>query len=76
VSLANGQKLEGTLIRKDDFVVTLLLPDGNRRSIALDGATDVPTVEVHDPLDSHRRLAQTLDEKDMHDVTAYLATIK
>lgn len=75
VTLANGQKLEGTLVRKDDFVVTLLLPDGERRSISREGG-DAPTVEVHDPLDAHRRIASTLDEKDMHNVTAYLATIK
>ncbi len=76
VTMANGQKLEGTLVRKDDFIVTLLTPDGNRRSIALDGTNNEPKVEVHDPLDGHRHIAQTIDEKDMHDVTAYLATIK
>lgn len=75
VTMANGDKLEGTLIRKDDFVVTLLLSDGTRRSISLEG-TNVPKVEVHDPLEAHLRIAQTLDEKDMHNVTAYLATIK
>jgi len=76
VTLASGQKLEGKLVRKDDFVVTLVTPDGNRRSIALDGANGGAKVELRDPLDGHRRIAQTLDEKDMHDVTAYLATIK
>jgi cytochrome c oxidase cbb3-type subunit 3 len=76
ITMANGEKLEGTLIRKDDFVVTLLLSDGTRRSISLEGITDVPKVEVHDPLEAHLRIAQTLEEKDMHNVTAYLATIK
>jgi len=76
ITLANGQKLEGTLVRKDDFIVTLLLPDGTRRSISLEGARDVPKVEVHEPLQAHRQIALTLDDKDMHDVTAYLATIK
>ena len=36
VTFANGEKLEGTLIRKDDFIVTLLLADGDRRSISLE----------------------------------------
>jgi cytochrome c oxidase cbb3-type subunit III len=76
VTMADGQKLEGTLIRKDDFVVTLLMSDGNRKSISLEGTSGVPKVEVHDPLEGHLRIAQTLGEKDMHDVTAYLATIK
>lgn len=74
VTLANGQKLQGTLVRKDDFIVTLILADGTRKSIARDG--DVPQVEVHDSDEAHKKLAPTLDDKDMHDVTAYLATMK
>ena len=76
VTLADGQKLEGTLVEKDDFIVTLLLPDGDRRSFALDGTPNAPKVEVHDPADAHRQLALALNDKEMHDVTAYLATIK
>jgi cytochrome c oxidase cbb3-type subunit 3 len=74
VTLASGQKLEGLLVRKDDFIVTLTLPDGTRRSIAREG--DAPKVDVHDPNEAHKKLVPTLDDKDMHDVTAYLATIK
>lgn len=74
VTLSNGQKLEGTLIRKDDFIVTLKLADGTRKSIARDG--DVPKVEVRDPDEAHKKLVPTLEDKDMHDVTAYLATVK
>jgi cytochrome c oxidase cbb3-type subunit 3 len=74
VILSNGQKLEGTLIRKDDFIVTLTLADGTRRSIARNG--EVPKVEVQDPDAAHKKLLPTLDDKDMHDVTAYLATLK
>jgi hypothetical protein len=74
VTQANGQKLEGRLVRKDDFIVTLILADGTRKSIARDGA--VPKVEVHDPDEAHKKLLPTLDDKDMHDVTAYLATVK
>jgi cytochrome c oxidase cbb3-type subunit 3 len=74
VTLANGQKLEGTLIRKDDFIVALTLADGTRKSVARNG--DVPKVEVRDPDEAHKKLVPTLDDKDMHDVTAYLATIK
>jgi cytochrome c oxidase cbb3-type subunit 3 len=74
VTLANGQKVEGTLIRKDDFIVALTLADGTRKSIARNG--DVPKVEVRDPDAAHKKLVPTLDDKDMHDVTAYLATVK
>jgi cytochrome c oxidase cbb3-type subunit 3 len=74
VTMANGEKVEGTLIRKDDFIVTLREQDGTRRSIAREG--DVPKVEVHDPNEAHKKLVPTLTDKDMHDVTAYLATVK
>jgi cytochrome c oxidase cbb3-type subunit 3 len=74
VTMANGEKVEGALIRKDDFIVTLTQADGTRRSIARDG--DKPKVEVHDPNEAHKKLVVTLTDKDMHDVTAYLATVK
>jgi cytochrome c oxidase cbb3-type subunit 3 len=74
LTLANGQKVEGSLVRKDDFIVTVILADGTRRSFARNGG--IPDVVVHDPNEAHKKLALTLDDKDMHDVTAYLATIK
>jgi hypothetical protein len=78
VTLANGEKLQGTLVQKNDFVVTLVGQDGVRRSITRDA--DVISVEIHDPNEPHRKLAFSLarspDDKAMHDVTAYLATLK
>jgi cytochrome c oxidase cbb3-type subunit 3 len=74
VTLANGQKVEGVLVRKDDFLVVLTQADGTRRSIARNG--DSPKVEVHDPNEAHKALVPMLTDKDMHDVTAYLATVK
>jgi len=74
VTLANGQKLKGTLVRKDDFIVTLILADGTRKSIERNG--DIPNVEVHDPYEAHKKLVPTLEDGRMHDVTAYLATLK
>ena len=74
VTLANGQKLEGVVVRKDDFLLTMVLADGTRKSIAREG--DSPKVEVHDPYEAHKKLAPTLTDDDMHNVTAYLATIR
>jgi cytochrome c oxidase cbb3-type subunit 3 len=74
VTLASGQQLEGRLVHQDDFIVTLIEKDGTRRSFTRSGG--VPKVLVHDPNEAHKKLALTLDDKDMHDVTAYLATIK
>ena len=77
VTLADGSKIEGTLVRRDDFIVILTLKDGTRKSIARNNG--VPKVDVTDPKDPHKKMVLELDDpqnKKMHDVTAYLATIK
>jgi len=74
VTMANGEKAQGQLLRLDNFFVTLLLDDGRQRTIRREG--DFPKVEVKDPLEYHKKLPAILTDKDMHDVTAYLATLK
>ena len=74
VTTASGQKVEGRLVRIDDFMVTLTDADGTPRTFRRDG--DVPKVEVHDPMKPHRDLLPVYTDKDIHDVTAYLVTVK
>jgi cytochrome c oxidase cbb3-type subunit 3 len=74
VTLPNGEKVQGQLARLDNFLVTLLLDDGRLRTFRRDG--DSPKIEVKDPLEAHKALPGILTDKDMHDVTAYLATLK
>lgn len=74
VTLASGERTEGRLVRIDDFLVTVALADGTLRSFRRDG--DVPKVEVRDPMQAHRDLLAVYTDKDMHDVTAYLVTLK
>ena len=77
VTLANGQKFEGRLVRRDDFLVIVTLADGTRKSFARDNG--VPQVEVKDPQEAHKKMMLAMDDpdnKNMHDITAYLATIK
>jgi cytochrome c oxidase cbb3-type subunit 3 len=69
-----GPKIEGTLGRIDDFIVIVNMADGSSRSIRRDG--DVPKVEIRDPRDAHRKLLPMYTDKDIHDVTAYLVTLK
>jgi cytochrome c oxidase cbb3-type subunit 3 len=73
VTLPEGT-VEGRLVRIDDFLVTVGLPDGTTRTIARNGS--VPKVEVHDPMKAHRDLLSVYTDKAMHDVTAYLVTLK
>jgi cytochrome c oxidase cbb3-type subunit 3 len=77
VIMADGSKIEGTLVRKDDWLVIVMLPDGTRKSIARNNG--VPKVDVKDPKDPHKTMVLELDDpenKKMHDVTAYLSTVK
>lgn len=77
VTMPDGQKIEGKVVRKDDFLVILTLADGTRKSIAIDNG--VPKVDVKDPQEAHKKMVLLLDDpdnKNMHDITAYLATIK
>jgi mono/diheme cytochrome c family protein len=74
VTLASGQKVEGRLNRIDDFTVSLTEADGTARSFRRDG--DSPKVEIHDPLQPHKELLPTYRDKDIHDITAYLVTVK
>ena len=74
MTLPSGEKAEGQLRRIDDFIVTLVQADGTERSFRRDG--DRPKVEIRDPLQGHRDLLAVYTDKDMHDVTAYLVTLK
>jgi cytochrome c oxidase cbb3-type subunit III len=74
VTLPTGEKVEGALGRIDDFIVTLTQPDGATRSFRREG--DTPKVEIHDPLKPHKDLLPVYTDKNIHDVTAYLVTIK
>jgi cytochrome c oxidase cbb3-type subunit 3 len=74
VSQPSGETVEGRVLRIDDFLVTLELPDGTTRTIRRNG--NVPKVELRDPLKAHRDLLSVYSDQDMHDVTAYLVTLK
>lgn len=74
VTPRTGQKVEGRVIRSDDFIITIGMPDGTSRSFRRDG--DVPKVEIHNPREGHLKLLPGYSDKDIHDVTAYLVTVK
>jgi cytochrome c oxidase cbb3-type subunit III len=76
VTLEDGSKVEGTLVRQDDWLVILRLPDGSRKSMA---RTTGMKVDVMDRTAAHKKMVLDLDDptnKKMHDVTAYLWTVK
>jgi cytochrome c oxidase cbb3-type subunit 3 len=74
VTLPDGKTFTGIPLRVTDFDVTLRLPDGSTPTWMRENG--VPKVDRHDPLQTHVDIMTKLKDKDMHDLTAYLATIK
>lgn len=78
VTLANGQTYSGKLISENEFVVAMTTPDGVRHSF--DRGPGVK-VDVTDPEAAHKQLMWNLGmapdgDTVMHNITAYLATLK
>jgi mono/diheme cytochrome c family protein len=74
VTTASGERVDGELDRIDDFVVSLRTDAGEHRSFKLSG--DSPKVEIKDPLQEHMNLLRTYTDADIHNLTAYLVTLK
>ncbi|HET7215532.1 MAG TPA: c-type cytochrome [Terriglobia bacterium] len=72
VTLPSGQTIEGPLDHLDEFTVALHDSAGWYRSFSRDQVK----VSVHDPLAAHRELLDTLSQADMHNLFAYLETLK
>ncbi len=75
VKLASGQTYSGVLDHLDDFNVGLTTSNGEHHSWNL---ADEPglQMEVHDPLKAHEDLLSQYTDADMHNVLAYLETLK
>jgi cytochrome c oxidase cbb3-type subunit III len=75
VTLPSRQMVSGVLVRLTDFDVTLYDPKtGQIRSWLRSG--DLPKVEVVDPLQAHIDMWTRWTDADMHNMTAYLASLK
>jgi mono/diheme cytochrome c family protein len=74
VTLPSGESVSGALVRLTDFDVTLRDDSGAARSWLRDG--DTPKVVVSDPLKAHYDMLTRWTDADMHNMTAYLASLK
>jgi mono/diheme cytochrome c family protein len=75
VTLADGQTFTGTLKHVDDFNVGLYDSDGEYHSWLRDRNPGMK-VELQDPLAGHTELIQKYSDTDMHNILAYLETLK
>jgi cytochrome c oxidase cbb3-type subunit 3 len=74
VTEANGKVTTGDLVSISDFDVVLRDSAGLRHTFARN--SDVPKVEIEDPLQAHIDRMPHLTDGEMHDLTAYLVTQK
>jgi cytochrome c oxidase cbb3-type subunit III len=74
VTLRDGNTVEGTLYQIDDFIVSLVDANGTYHSYVRQG--DSPKVVIKDPLQPHLDMLRTLKDNDIHNLTAYLVTLK
>lgn len=75
VTQANGEVTQGRLSHIDDFSVTLVGKDRNSITYPRE-SEDVPKIELHDPLKAHTELLSQYTDSDIHNLTAYLLTLK
>ena len=73
VTPPGGQAITGTLVRIDDFNVTLQDSSGAQRTFTRTAAIKV---DVDDPYAAHAALLSKYTDADIHNLTAYLETLK
>ncbi len=73
VTLPSGERITGTLKHLDDFTVSLYDDRGDFHSVAISKEV---RVDLEDRLAAHRQLLNEYTDEDMHNLTAYLVTLK
>src|SRR5437763_16109099 len=74
VTLPSGQTITGDLDHISAFIVALREPDGTYRSFARHDS--IPKVVVTNPLQWHIDMLPQWRDADIHNLTAYLVTVK
>jgi cytochrome c oxidase cbb3-type subunit 3 len=72
VTLPSGEQVQGEVRHADDFVIAVRDASGWYRSFQRDRVK----VELQDPLAAHRELLEKLTQADVHNLFAYLETLK
>jgi mono/diheme cytochrome c family protein len=72
-TLPGGQRVSGTVTMLSDYLITI--NDGRGARYTVRRTVDAK-VEITDPLQAHIERMKTITDKQMHDVTAYVAALK
>ncbi|HMF79150.1 MAG TPA: c-type cytochrome [Bryobacteraceae bacterium] len=73
ITLPSGKTLTGKIKHLDDFYVSFYDAAGNYQSVNLEKGVKV---DVEDKLIAHRRMLDQMNDTRMHDLAAYLVTLK
>jgi cytochrome c oxidase cbb3-type subunit 3 len=73
VKSTDGSMIAGQVTQISDFKITLIDSAGKTHVITRDPGADV---RIRDPLAAHQKLINDLNNFDMHNVTAYLESLK
>lgn len=74
ITLVSGEQIGGVISHLDDFVVSIRV--GGKSGWYRSFARDKVKVELKDPLAAHRELLTKLTSADMHDLFAFLNSVK
>lgn len=72
VTLPSGERLSGTVKHIDEFTLVMKQDSGWFRTLSRDQVK----VELHDPLAAHRQLLEKITPAQIHDLFAFIATLK
>lgn len=72
VTLPSGEEIKGPVVHVDDFEIGLRDGSGWYRSFSRDGVK----IELQDPLAAHREMLGKLSQANVHNLFAYLETLK
>jgi cytochrome c oxidase cbb3-type subunit III len=73
VKTPDGQTIAGRVTQVSDFRITLVDREGKARVINREHGVEV---QIKDPLAPHQELIMTLTNDDLHNITAYLNSLK
>ncbi|MGA8028253.1 MAG: c-type cytochrome [Bryobacteraceae bacterium] len=72
VTTSDGTRFEGKVMHQDEFGISMICQDGRYRS----WPAEAVKIETHDPLAAHRELMNQYTNADVHNLFAYLETLK
>jgi cytochrome c oxidase cbb3-type subunit III len=72
VTLPDGSTIEGNLRVADEFTIAIVDKDGWYHSWSRDAVKSA----IHDPLAAHRNLTEKYSNADLHNLFAYVSTLK